>query len=226
MANEQTGAENKSGRWLLRDVEDKYIRRYLMILVPSFVQTYHLTLMTIIWSAGVVISSWMARTDIRYLWVVSLMLVLQYVTDLLDGAIGRERNTGLIKWGYYMDHFLDYIFFTSLIIGYAFIFPVSSLYWLVAIGLIQIGFMVNMFLSFAMTNAFGISFAGIGPTEVRALYILFNIYIIFFGLYLPVILMPYFAIVMVIALATFVFRTSKTLWRLDMEAKQKSNGGS
>jgi phosphatidylglycerophosphate synthase len=31
------------------------------------------------------------------------VIVFQYITDLLDGEIGRKRNTGLIKWGFYMD---------------------------------------------------------------------------------------------------------------------------
>ena len=63
---------------------------------------------------------WGSRPEIlACLWFVSLMIVLQYLTDLFDGEVGRQRNTGLIKWGFYMDHFLDYLFLSSLVfVGY------------------------------------------------------------------------------------------------------------
>ena len=31
-------------------------------------------------------------------------------TDSFDGALGRRRDTGIPKWGYYMDHLLDFVF--------------------------------------------------------------------------------------------------------------------
>lgn len=215
---EHHGADKKSGKWLLREVEDK-ARPKLVALVPSFIETYHLTAVTIVWSLGVVVSGWLARGDIRWLWLSSIMLVLQYMTDFLDGAVGRARNTGLIKWGFYMDHFLDYIFFTALVLSYVFIFPATSIYWLIAIGLLQGGFMVSMFLSFAVTHEFKISVAGFGPTEVRILYIIFNTLLIYFGVNIFVPLIPYFSGVVLVALVWVVYAAGCELWRLDMEAK-------
>ena len=91
--------------------------------IPSWLQTYHLTMMTLVWSALILLFSCMAARDLRWLWMVSLMIFLQYVTDHYDGKIGKYRNTGLVRWGYYMDHLLDYVFLCSIIIGYAFILP-------------------------------------------------------------------------------------------------------
>ena len=91
--------------------------------VPFWLETHHLTLLTIPWTGLVIASAWQVREsgDIRWFWGVSLAIVLQYLTDLFDGAVGRTRNTGLVKWGFYMDHFLDYVFQCGLIIGYALI---------------------------------------------------------------------------------------------------------
>ena len=214
----QTGADKKAGKWFLQSVED-YARPKLVALVPSFVETYHLTVMTVLWSAGVVLAGWLARENINWLWFSSLMLVCQYLTDLLDGAVGRARSTGLIKWGFYMDHFLDYIFFTALILSYSFVFPVEEVYWLMAIGLLQIGFMINMFLAFAVTQEFKISVAGFGPTEIRILYIIFNTLLIFFDLGIFIPLIPYFALAVLVALAVVVCGTGAKLWQLDMLAK-------
>lgn len=202
----------------MRNIEDT-VRPKLLRLVPSFVETYHLTAMTILWSMGVVVAGWLARENINWLWLSSVMLVCQYLTDLLDGAVGRARNTGLIKWGFYADHFLDYIFFTALVMSYAFVFPISSIYWVITIGLLQGGFMVSMFLSFAVTHEFKIAVAGFGPTEVRILYIIFNTLLIYLGVGFFMPLIPYFAGVVVIALAIMAYQTGRDLWRLDMEVK-------
>ncbi|MFA6094819.1 MAG: CDP-alcohol phosphatidyltransferase family protein [Candidatus Paceibacterota bacterium] len=222
MNNQTFAGDKKSGTWLTQSFEDKYLRSFLLRFVPSFVQTYHLTLMTIMWSVIAVWASYMARVDIQWLWVVSLMLACQYVTDLLDGAVGRARNTGLIKWGYYMDHFLDYIFFSALILGYAFIFPADMMYIFILLALIQIGFLINLFLSFAATNAFKISFARFGPTETRIAYILFNTYLIYWGTQLPMRLLPYFVVVCAGVLTIMVYRTQKQLWKIDMESKAQN----
>ncbi|MCC2630216.1 MAG: hypothetical protein K0S38_25 [Candidatus Paceibacter sp.] len=210
----------KHGNWPLRRFEDR-LRPYLAQFVPSFIETYHLTLMTLLWSLGVIVAGYLAQYDIRFLWLSCLMIGLQYVTDLLDGTIGRMRNTGLVLWGHFMDHFLDYVFFTSLILSYAYIFPDHSLVMLIITALIQIGFMINIFLSFVATDKLAISFGGIGPTELRILYILFNIFLIIFGISLPVIILPYFAVLMGVALVINVHSTQKKIWEIDMHNKKQ-----
>jgi phosphatidylglycerophosphate synthase len=89
---------------------EKRIIAALLPKVPMNVTTVHLTLCTLLWSAGVITAGALAVVDMRWLWLFSACIVLQHVTDMLDGAVGRARNTGLIKWGFYMDHFLDYVF--------------------------------------------------------------------------------------------------------------------
>jgi phosphatidylglycerophosphate synthase len=91
---------------------------FLVPKVPGFLETYHLTMMTLLWCVGIVVCSYLARQNLYWLWLVSLFIVLQYISDVLDGAVGRHRDTGLIKWGFYMDHFLDYVFLMSIIGGY------------------------------------------------------------------------------------------------------------
>ena len=131
----------------------------------------------------VILSAWQVRETgcINWFWGVSIAVVLQYLTDLFDGAVGRARNTGLVKWGFYMDHFLDFIFQCALIVAYALISPpeLNLQWWFFAILAITSGFMVNSFLSFAATNEFEIYFLGIGPTEIRIYFIALNTVIIY-----------------------------------------------
>ncbi len=208
----------KKGKWIFREWEDR-LHPHLARYVPAKVQTHHLTLLTLLWSLGVIMSGYLAQFDIRFLWLSCLMIVFQYITDLLDGTIGRMRNTGLIKWGYYMDHFLDYIFFTALILSYAYIFPSSEMVVIFLIGLIQIGFMVNIFLAYGATQKMSISFGGVGPTEIRLAYIFFNIFLMIFGTAIPTELMAPFAIIVGTALIIDIYLTQKAIWKIDMELK-------
>ena len=152
--NEKPFAGDKKATFsLLMGVEKKLIDRCVPF-VPAWMETQHLTLLTFLWSAGILLFSFLARKNLSWLWPVNLMIVLQYVTDVLDGAVGRYRNTGLIKWGYYMDHFLDYVFLCSMMIGYGFLVPDGEKIWILPALALFGAFMVNAFLTFSVTNEF------------------------------------------------------------------------
>lgn len=153
------------------------------------------------------------------------MIFAQWLTDSFDGAIGRYRKFGLIRWGYYMDHFLDYIFLCSILIGYSLILPDHFKYLLFFLLAIFGAFMVNSFLSFAATNEFKISYLGIGPTEIRIIFILVNTLLYFFGKTHLIFLLPVLLPFSLFGLCFVVYRTSRYIWAIDMENK-KDTGSS
>ncbi|MBD3311700.1 MAG: hypothetical protein GF349_04405 [Candidatus Magasanikbacteria bacterium] len=193
------------------------LRDKLVPLVPSYIETYHLTLTTILWSALVIVFSFLAQNNLNWLWLVSLMIVFQYITDLLDGEIGRRRKTGLIKWGYYMDHFLDYIFLCSIMIGYSLIVGDQFKYLLLMILSLFGAFMVNSYLAFATTNKFRISYLKLGPTEARLLFIIINTLLILIGKTYMAGALPYVLILSLFGLIIVVYRTQKEIMAMDIE---------
>src|SRR4029450_12318459 len=126
--------------------------------IPTWLETYHLTLLTLVWSAMILVFSYIARNDLRWLWMVSVFIFLQYVTDHYDGKIGKYRNTGLARWGYYMDHLLDYFFLSSVIIGYALILPEKSRLQLLLTLTLFGAYDMSTFLAFAATDRLKISY--------------------------------------------------------------------
>ncbi|MDP6490184.1 MAG: YiiX/YebB-like N1pC/P60 family cysteine hydrolase [Kiritimatiellia bacterium] len=216
---EQFQGDKKKGQSLLYGVETKF-KNWLLPMVPERVETYHLTLTTVAWSLLLIFFAFLARTDIRWLWGASFMIVLQYVTDLLDGAIGRQRDTGLIKWGYYMDHLLDYLFLCAILIGYALLVQDQHKFMLFFILALFGAFMVNSFLAFAATNEFQISYMGIGPTEIRLVFIAINTVIILLhgNTHLEAAL-PYVLWFSLFGLFVTVYRTQEHIWDLDMKNK-------
>lgn len=204
----------------LAKAEKRFID-YCVPRFPSWIEGYHLTLTTVLWSAGLILSGYLAKQDLRWLWFASGMLFMQWFTDSFDGALGRYRDTGIPKWGFYMDHFLDFIFMCSILIGYAVLF--EGLYRNIFLVLIPIfgAFMVNSYLSFAATTEFKITFLGMGPTELRLLIIILNTLIIIFGTGFVKKTLPFIPLFTMIALVIVVYRTQKYIWQIDMEDKRR-----
>ncbi len=212
--------DKKVGESILSKVENKF-KFWAVPKIPKYIETYHLTLTTIIWSA---INFWVAfyaKENLNLLWVVSASILLQYITDLFDGELGRQRNTGLIKWGFYMDHFLDFIFLGSLVFAGYMISPTGLEMWLVLLLIILVAYMASSFLSFAATNKFEIYHYGLGPTETRVGFILINAYIVFFGTGYFYILLPIAVAVTSLGLIITVYKAHKQLWKIDMENLKK-----
>ena len=187
---------------------------------PSWIEGYHLTLMTILWSAGLIGFGYLAQSNRHWLWLSSLMIFLQWFTDSYDGSLGRLRDTGIPKWGYYMDHLLDHGFLCAIFIGYSFLVNDQAARLLYILVLIFTGFMVSSYLSFAATNEFKITYLGFGPTEMRIVFILLNIVIIAVGPRFMELALPYLVLAACIVLVIVVFRTQKYIWSIDMQEKQ------
>ena len=135
----------KIGRPLLWNLEQKLINKYTP-KIPHFINGYNLTWANIIWTAGIVFAGLMAKSDLYWLWLSSFFIFMQWLTDSFDGAVGRYRNSGLIKWGYYMDHLFDYLFLGAILISYSIIMPTGYRFEILMTMVIFSAFMMNSFL--------------------------------------------------------------------------------
>jgi len=149
------------------------------------------------------------------------MIIFQYITDLFDGALGRYRDTGLIKWGYYMDHFLDYLFLSSIIIAYALLFPPGFAILFLIILTLSSSFMVSVYLSFISSSKLDISFLRMGPTEGRIAIILLNTLLIIFGVSLAQKALPFIIGAEAVVMILMVYKMQKKLWGEDMAIKKE-----
>ena len=221
MRREQFAGASKASASLVSPLERR-MARALVPRIPRWVETHHLTLLTLLWCAGIVFFSRLAASDLRWMWAVSAMIVLQYLTDFFDGKVGKHRGTGIVKWGFYMDHLLDYAFLCALLAGYSFILPARSQWHLFLVLAVFGGFMVNSFLSFSATGRFRISHLRLGPTEFRIALCVLNALLVFDGPRRMAKALPFVAAGGLVALCVLAFRTQRQLWRLDMEQKLRS----
>ncbi|MBA3714459.1 MAG: hypothetical protein H0W76_18700 [Pyrinomonadaceae bacterium] len=221
ISKQQFAGASKAGSSLISPFEQR-IEGTVVPKIPPWLETHHLTMLTVVWCALILAFSYLARGERRWLWGVSMMIVCQYVTDFLDGKVGKYRNTGLVKWGFYMDHLLDYVFLCSVVIGYALILPESSGYHLLLILAIYGGYMVNSFLAFAATEKFHISHLKLGPTEFRVALVIINTLLILYGTARMVKVLPFVAAGSLLGLVVLVYRTQKEIWKIDTERRDNS----
>src|SRR5207253_6562298 len=160
---------------------ERRLARFVLPRVPLWLETYHLTLLTPVWSVLIVVFSYFAARDLRWLWIVNLMIVFHYFTDHFDGKLGKYRNTGLCKWGFYMDHLFDYGFLCSILIGYTLLIPEGAFFNMLLVLCVFSGFMFHTYLMLAATEEFKVSFSRFGPTEMRIGLIVCNALIVKFG---------------------------------------------
>ena len=226
MANDTTftGDRHAPMRSPLATLERRFVD-YWTPRFPCLIETHHLTMLTLLWSAIVVLAGWLVvRTGSRHwLWLSSLMLFLQWFTDSFDGSVGRYRDTGLRRWGFYMDHFLDYVFMACVFGQYAFLVPPHSAPLILVMVPLYGAFEVNSWLEYGATGEFHITYGGVGPTEIRLAFILLNTVIIFTGAEWLAQVVPWMIAAGLIGLAFIVARTQKKIWRLDMAEKAARN---
>jgi phosphatidylglycerophosphate synthase len=175
--------------------------------------------MTIAWCLLILLGGYLAAGDVRWLWLVSGAIAGQYVTDHLDGKLGKHRDTGLVRWGYFVDHLLDYFFMCSILTSYALLLPEPLRFRMFFVLVVFGGFLVLVALNAGATGAFRIAAVGLGPTEFRLGLIVVNTLLITYGTRRLGAALPWVAGGGFLVLAAIAYRTQRRIWTLDMKIK-------
>jgi phosphatidylglycerophosphate synthase len=208
----------KSNRGLLVPLERR-LTSFILPRIPASLETYHLTLLTPLWSILIAVFGYLAANNLRWLLMTNVMIVFHYFTDHLDGKLGKYRNTGLRKWGFYMDHLFDYGFLCAILIGYSFLVPPRSVFSMMLVLCVFSAFMFHTFLMLAATDEFRVSFSRFGPTELRIALIIINLVIVRFGTRGLRGALPWVAFGGIIALTVLAYIAQRRLWQIDMKAR-------
>src|SRR4051812_43566719 len=136
--------------------------------LPAAITSDHLTLLAFASMCLAGVGYGMAYDHRGWLWVPVGALALNWFGDSLDGTLARVRRLERPRFGFYVDHVVDIVGITALMGGLAvsgFMSPVVALAWLVAYLLVS----GEVFLATSVHSVFRMSFAGVGPTELRIL---------------------------------------------------------
>ena len=147
---------------------EKRLLIWLAHRLPRRLNADHLTAIgafgTVAAGAAFAAAAW----DRRALWLVPVMLAVNWFGDSLDGTVARVRGHQRPRYGYYLDHVVDLATTTALFAGMG----VSGLMHPLWAASVLVGYVLLCAESFLATHAVGVfrlAFAGVGPTELRLL---------------------------------------------------------
>jgi archaetidylinositol phosphate synthase len=146
-------------------------KRLLMAIatrLPAWVHSDHLTLLGLasmpiagLGFAWIATARWSAPT-------VAIALLVNWFGDSLDGTLARVRGQERPRYGFYVDHVLDLVGTSALFVGMA---SSGQMQPAIALAALAAYLMVSAetYLATYASSMFRLSFAGIGPTELRLL---------------------------------------------------------
>lgn len=145
---------------------EKRVLIWIAERLPRAVGSDHLTALGLLSMLGVGAAFAASARDPRVLYLVPVLLALNWFGDSLDGTVARVRNRQRPRYGYYIDHVVDIVGACALFGGLAMsgsMTPVVALLLLVA----YVAVMAEVFLATHVTQVFRLASFGFGPTELR-----------------------------------------------------------
>ena len=149
--------------------------KWLAAHMPAWVTPDMLTAVGVLGSVSVAVSYVLTNYDRNFLWLASLGFIVNWFGDSLDGTLARYRRIERPIYGFFVDHLIDAFSGTIIFLGLGLTpfvdFRVACLA-LIAYLLLS----VLVFLRTSVAGIFKISYGKLGPTEIRALAVLLNIF--------------------------------------------------
>ena len=141
---------------------------WLAARLPRSINADHLTSLALAAMAAAGACFWAARFNRLWLAGVVVSLAVNWFGDSLDGTVARVRQQQRPRYGFYVDHIVDCFGVLFLFGGLAmsgFMNPLVAMALLIAYFMLSI----ETYLATYACGVFKLSFAGMGPTELRVL---------------------------------------------------------
>ena len=166
---------------------EKKVLLWLAARTPEAINSDHLTVLGAIGMFMAGASYALCRYSQYGLLLACLFLAVNWFGDSLDGSLARYRGRQRPRYGFYVDHVIDCFGVTALLAGMGcsgYMQPIFAAWLLVAYLLLS----SEIFLATYALGRFEMSYFQFGPTELRILICLGNLYLFiqpsghFFGL--------------------------------------------
>src|SRR5882672_2107466 len=146
--------------------------------MPARVNSDHLSLLGPVGMLGAGACYAASKHNPLMLHLVNVFIFLNWFGDSLDGTVARYRDRQRPRYGFYVDHIIDAFGALFLILGLALSGYMSER---VAAALLIVFLMlaINSYLAAYALGVFKISQWKMGPTEMRLLLMLGNIFLIY-----------------------------------------------
>jgi phosphatidylglycerophosphate synthase len=152
---------------------ERRVLRAMAAKVPARFGPNHLSGLGVLAAIGTGAAYALSSIHVGWLWVASLMLVVQWFGDSLDGTLARVRGIERPRYGYYIDHMIDA--FSTVVVGLGIgLSPYVQLELALVLVLVYLMLSINVYLESSVFGVFKLAYGKIGPTEGRIILIIGN----------------------------------------------------
>lgn len=176
-------AEEHQAKRIIKTLTGPWEMRHLPKMaaaLPKWVVPDHLTVLGILAAFVIGIGYALTRYSPQWLWLSNFGLFLHWYADSLDGTLARVRHIERERYGYFVDHITDAFSVFIICLGLG----ASPLMDLRVAMLLAVGYLLlNIYAHVAAytRELFILSYAKIGPTEVRIFIFLANLVLMFWN---------------------------------------------
>lgn len=154
--------------------------QWLAARMPAWVTPDTCTLVGVMGAVLTAISYGLSNLHPGFLWLASLGFIVNWLGDSLDGTLARHRRIERPLYGYFVDHTTDMLAQVMILIGLGSTpYVTFNIACLMLVSYLLLSGMV--YLRTYVVGEFKISYGGWGPTESRAVAVLLNTLMFFFG---------------------------------------------
>jgi archaetidylinositol phosphate synthase len=174
-------AEHERVNDILLGALERSALNWLAARLPAWVTPDRCSAIGVVGGLWILVSYALSGLHPNFLWLASLGFVINWFGDSLDGTLARYRHIERPIYGFFLDHTVDAATTVVIFLGLGLTpyvnYVVASLA-LMAYLLLS----VLVYVRTAVVGEFKISYGRLGPTEIRALAILLNVYMYFGGI--------------------------------------------
>jgi archaetidylinositol phosphate synthase len=154
---------------------------WLAAHMPAWVSPDICTAIGVLGALLAMISYELSNINPNYLWLASLGFFTNWFGDSLDGTLARYRHIERPRYGYYIDHTIDVVCQVMIFLGLGLTPYISfNVACLALISYLLLSVLV--YIRTYVVGEFRISYGKLGPTESRAIAVLLNTAMFFFGM--------------------------------------------
>jgi len=141
--------------------------------MPSWVNSDMLTF-TGVFGAVVILTGYaLSLINLNFLWLASLGFVINWFGDSLDGTLARVRKQQRPLYGFFIDHNIDCINEALMFAGIG-ISPMVNMNVALMVLAAYLTLSVSVYINSHLKNEFKLTYAKLGPTELRIIVIILN----------------------------------------------------
>ena len=146
--------------------------------MPGWVTPNICTIIGVVGAVLIMLSYLLTSINKNFLWFASLGFIINWFGDSMDGTLARYRRIERPIFGFFIDHIIDAINEVLIFIGLGLTRFVSfNIACLALIAYLLLSILV--YVTTCVVGEFKISYGKLGPTEIRVLAILLNIWMYF-----------------------------------------------